>query len=153
MKIAVTRKPTQLKNQNPQSFTVYLLSTISAVGLVAAILLSPGEQSKEEKGFEEVVRPVVNDSCIQCHGAKEKIKGDVNLMELKSLADLTKNPELIQKMIDVLDFEEMPPEDEEPLGTETPGNGHAPYGIVESSRDRTAGLFRDTHPSDEPFSV
>ena len=40
-------------------------------------------------------------------------------MELTSVADLTKNPELIQDMIDVLEFEEMPPEDEEPLGPET----------------------------------
>ena len=52
-------------------------------------------------------------------GAKEKIKGDLNLFELKSVADFTKDPELIQTMIDVLDFEEMPPEDEEPLGSDT----------------------------------
>ena len=86
---------------------------------MAFFSFSQKEKTYEETAFKEVIHPVVQESCIKCHGAKEKIKGDVNFMELTSGADLTKNPELIQDMIDVLEFEEMPPEDEEPLGSET----------------------------------
>jgi hypothetical protein len=116
---SLPQEPTPVKNQNSQSLAIYWLCTISAVGLVALFFFTRKELTYEEKVFIEHVRPVVEESCVKCHGAKEKIKGDLNLFELKSVADFTKDPELIQTMIDVLDFEEMPPEDEEPLGSDT----------------------------------
>lgn len=67
----------------------------------------------------ETIHPILQENCVKCHGKKEKIKGDINLYKLESASDLMKNPELIETMIDVLDFEEMPPEEEEPLPAAT----------------------------------
>jgi hypothetical protein len=39
-------------------------------------------------------------------------------LEIKSLEDLTKRPDLIQTLVEVIDFNEMPPEDEEPLSSQ-----------------------------------
>lgn len=50
--------------------------------------------------------------CIECHGQNDKVKGKVNLLEIDDLATLANNPELLQQIVEVIDFEEMPPEDE-----------------------------------------
>mgnify|MGYP000014639595 CR=1 FL=1 len=44
---------------------------------------------------------------------KTKTKGKVKLTDYGSWADLEKNPELIEKMIEALGKNEMPPEEEE----------------------------------------
>lgn len=53
--------------------------------------------------------------CIECHGKDDKIKGKVNLLEIKSLDQLKADPRLLGKVVDAIDFEEMPPEDEPQL--------------------------------------
>jgi hypothetical protein len=58
---------------------------------------------------------VFQKSCIQCHGKDGKVKGKVNLLEINDLDHLKKDPDLLQELIDVIDFEEMPPEDEPQL--------------------------------------
>ncbi|HRX79177.1 MAG TPA: DUF1592 domain-containing protein [Pirellulaceae bacterium] len=70
--------------------------------------------SAESDGFGKLVSPAIQQHCAKCHGAEEEIEGDVNLLELRS-DNLTANVELLRKFIDVLDLEEMPPEDEPPL--------------------------------------
>lgn len=61
---------------------------------------------------EDFVLGVFHKNCIQCHGEDGKVKGKVNLLEIKDSAELLKDPELLQELVDVIDFEEMPPEDE-----------------------------------------
>ena len=61
------------------------------------------------------VLAVFQKSCIQCHGEEGKVKGKVNLLEIKDLDHLKKDPDLLQELIDVIDFEEMPPEDKPQL--------------------------------------
>lgn len=61
------------------------------------------------------VLAVFQKSCIQCHGKEGKVKGKVNLLEIKDLDHLKKDPDLLQELIDVIDFEEMPPEDKPQL--------------------------------------
>ena len=46
------------------------------------------------------------------------MKGKVDLLSIKSLEDLKQNPELISSLVDVIDFEEMPPEGEPPIESE-----------------------------------
>ena len=53
--------------------------------------------------------------CVKCHGENDKVKGKVNLLEIHSLEALGKRPVLLSEIIDVIDFEEMPPEDEPEL--------------------------------------
>ena len=61
------------------------------------------------------VLEILHENCAQCHGKSEKVKGKVNLLEIADLDHLKRDPELLQEIIDAIDFEEMPPEDEPPL--------------------------------------
>ena len=53
--------------------------------------------------------------CIECHGAKNKVKGDVDLSSYSDGADIKENPELLQMVLEVIDFGEMPPEENDPI--------------------------------------
>jgi hypothetical protein len=53
--------------------------------------------------------------CVRCHGLDGEINGDVDLLEFKQVSTLTKHPELLGKLIKVLEDREMPPEDEPQL--------------------------------------
>ena len=61
------------------------------------------------------VLEVFQENCVRCHGKDGKVKGKVNLTELGDPGALKKKPELLQEIIDAIDFEEMPPEDEPQL--------------------------------------
>jgi hypothetical protein len=64
---------------------------------------------------EESFRPLRDTfqaHCIKCHGKGGKVKGKVNLLELKSTNDLMAKPDLIEALVKVLHDREMPPEDE-----------------------------------------
>jgi len=78
------------------------------VGVYASILHA------EEDRFSKTIAPVLKSHCIKCHGAEEEIEGDVNLLVLRG-DHLRKDIDLTRRLIDVLDLEEMPPEDEPAL--------------------------------------
>ncbi|MDB4808752.1 DUF1592 domain-containing protein [Verrucomicrobiales bacterium] len=67
---------------------------------------------------ESSILTVFQKRCVQCHGEDGKEKGKVNLLKVESAAALVRQPELLGSLIDVIDFEEMPPEDEPQLGVE-----------------------------------
>ena len=54
-------------------------------------------------------------SCVKCHGKSGKAKGEVNLLKIRTAADLTADLERLQAVIEVLDAGEMPPEKEPAL--------------------------------------
>jgi mono/diheme cytochrome c family protein len=56
--------------------------------------------------------------CVKCHGKGDKLEGKVNLLSAKSDGDLRARPELLEKVITVLQDREMPPEDEPALPAE-----------------------------------
>ena len=93
---------------------VYCVNIAKYSGLIVLIVFCDLSQAAESD-FKQLLNPVFQKDCIRCHGEKGKVKGKVNLLELKSSADLIKNPELIEKLEEALDFEDMPPEDEPPL--------------------------------------
>ena len=80
-----------------------------------ATLLSFNAAAAEKDVFTKVIQPAMKQHCAKCHGAEGKLEGDVNLLALGEVADLTKDSELIRQLIDVLDLEEMPPEEEPQL--------------------------------------
>ena len=84
-------------------------------GLIAAFLLSVITQAaapaKSVDDFNRRIQPLLETYCYDCHGRKET-QGKVKLTELLSWKDLEKSPQLIEKMIEALDKNEMPPEDE-----------------------------------------
>ncbi|MAK46505.1 MAG: hypothetical protein CMI24_04525 [Opitutae bacterium] len=53
--------------------------------------------------------------CIECHGAKDKVKGDVDLSSYTEGGDIKEDPELLQMVLEVIDFGEMPPEENDPI--------------------------------------
>ena len=57
--------------------------------------------------------------CVKCHGKNGKVKGKLNLLEIKTAARLTGDLERLQTILEVLDANEMPPEKEPPLKPET----------------------------------
>ena len=49
--------------------------------------------------------------CVECHGANGKVKGEVNLLSFTQGKDIKSDPELLQTVLEVIDFGEMPPEE------------------------------------------
>lgn len=62
--------------------------------------------------FDTSIRPLVEDYCVKCHGG-EKVKGDVDFTEIMDADDFSAHFEMWETVADVLDFGDMPPEEEE----------------------------------------
>ncbi len=86
-------------------------AALFAVVLSARLDLSAAEGDP----FAAIVRPLFQERCGKCHGAQVKVEGDINLLDLDNAADLTGNLQLLRDLVDVLDSETMPPEEESPL--------------------------------------
>ena len=78
--------------------------------------------------FNSFLKPLFEQNCVKCHGG-EKTKGKVNLKEIETKADFLAKPELIKELIEVIDFADMPPEDEQQ--------------IADDQRDKTVLLLKD----------
>ena len=57
--------------------------------------------------------------CVKCHGKDGKVKGELNLLEIKTVEQLTGDFERLKTILEILDASEMPPEKEPPLKPET----------------------------------
>ena len=99
---------------SPRPLFFILLSPTFALGLASA-----NQGASSEILFTDFLKPVFEENCVQCHGKDDKEEGDINLLELGTLEDLTSDLERLQTIFDVLDFEEMPPEEEPPLDNKT----------------------------------
>ena len=80
--------------------------------------------NKEISSINEVInitlkdiKPILASRCYGCHGDNGKVKGKINLREIKTRDDFLKNIEITEKIVDALNFKEMPPEDEKQLTT------------------------------------
>jgi len=58
-------------------------------------------------------------SCVKCHGKDGNLKGELNLLEIKTAEQLTGNLAQLKTIIEVLNASEMPPEKEPRLKPET----------------------------------
>ena len=84
------------------------------LALAALVFSSTGhaETPSEKVGdFRNGIQPLFEKHCYDCHGGK-KTKGKVDLTAYASWSDLEANPELIEKLINVLGKNEMPPEED-----------------------------------------
>jgi hypothetical protein len=81
----------------------------------AYILLLVAQPLLYADDFAHKIEPVLAAHCVKCHGEKGKVKGKVNLLQLKSGGDLMTDLSLLEDMVEALDSQEMPPEDEKPL--------------------------------------
>ncbi|PAY16236.1 hypothetical protein CKO51_27650 [Rhodopirellula sp. SM50] len=91
---------------------------LSALAFIVPLLLllcfSCSAAASDADAFAKTLAPALKQHCVKCHGANDEIEGDVNLLAVRA-EGLSQNTELARGLIDVLDLEEMPPEDEPPL--------------------------------------
>ena len=64
---------------------------------------------------DDAVFTLLNSRCVKCHGKDGKVKGKINLLNIKTTAKLSEDLEMLQMILNVLDEGEMPPEEETPL--------------------------------------
>jgi hypothetical protein len=67
--------------------------------------------------FEEKVFPIIEKSCLKCHGG-EKTKGKVDFSKILTERDAGSHLDLWETVIEVVELGEMPPDDEKPLNAE-----------------------------------
>ncbi len=83
-------------------------------GILLAIVTA--ECRADEVG--DFVRPLVAKHCLKCHGG-DKVSGDVSFKPITTAAQFLAQPVLLNKMIDAIDSNDMPPEGEPPLDEKT----------------------------------
>ncbi|MBT3469070.1 MAG: DUF1592 domain-containing protein [Opitutae bacterium] len=66
--------------------------------------------------FEKDIRPILENTCLKCHGG-EKVKGKVDFSGILNLEQAEEQLDLWEKVVDVLETGDMPPEDERQLTT------------------------------------
>ncbi|MCP4846366.1 MAG: DUF1588 domain-containing protein, partial [Verrucomicrobiaceae bacterium] len=87
----------------------------SIAGLFALPVFFIGTSTSQAENSTLSLHSTFQSHCIKCHGKGGKVKGKVNLLALKSDADLLTRPKLLESLVAVLRDREMPPEDEPPL--------------------------------------
>ena len=78
------------------------------------ILLSLITYSAAANEFDKFLKPLFDKKCSECHG-KKKTKGKVNLFEIKTFEEFKTKGKLIKEVIEAVDANDMPPEDEAQL--------------------------------------
>ncbi|MDE0837164.1 MAG: DUF1587 domain-containing protein, partial [Akkermansiaceae bacterium] len=94
---------------------MHRIRSVITLLLTAACLLATTGPAAAADEFEAFLKPLFAESCVQCHGEDQKVKGKVNLYKIQSAKQLMANPKLITEMIDAIDAYDMPPEDEPEL--------------------------------------
>lgn len=89
----------------------FFIKLVFAAALLGSSSVHAEKPSSKIRDFKKGIQPILEKHCYECHGQK-KTKGKVDLTGYSSWADLEKHPELIEEMIEVLDKNEMPPEEE-----------------------------------------
>lgn len=93
---------------------------LAIVMLTAVCLCGRSPRADEgvasQEGSFAALQSVFQKSCVKCHGGADA-EGDVDLAGVKTLEQLEAQPELIEKLVEVLDSAAMPPEEETPLET------------------------------------
>ena len=94
-----------------------IISTVALAWAGANLAWAPliAKSGPAEDGKGAVTRNLFSSHCIQCHGKDGKVKGKVDLLKYSFDADLRNDPELLQAVLDAIDFGEMPPEDEKQI--------------------------------------
>ncbi|HJN12131.1 MAG TPA: DUF1587 domain-containing protein [Pirellulaceae bacterium] len=65
-----------------------------------------------EKDYSGQLKPLLKRFCLDCHST-DKEEGELDLERFVSLAEVRRDPEVWQKVVEMLDNGEMPPEDSE----------------------------------------
>ena len=105
---AVEKWQQQYQKQKPASGALPPAPTTPATAPKASAAAPITLPATVTAGFAANLQPLLKDHCYKCHGA-EKQKGDVNLEEYKSATAIANDPEIWNKVIDVIRNGDMPP--------------------------------------------
>jgi len=75
----------------------------------------PSAAIAAKDSFEEIIKPIFQQNCVKCHGENGKVKGKLNLLEIKSRDQLLEDAERIERIMIAIEDGDMPPEKEPPL--------------------------------------
>jgi hypothetical protein len=105
--------------------------SVARISLAALLVILPGgmlaglvtaaDQSGDRANTTagRTLFATARERCVACHGEGGTLEGNVDLTRLKTAADLTAEPELIGRLIEVVDLRLMPPDEDDRLDNET----------------------------------
>lgn len=64
---------------------------------------------------DDAISLAFQQNCIRCHGQDGEINGEVNLLNITDSDELLSHPELLRELVNVIEYNEMPPQDEPQL--------------------------------------
>jgi cytochrome c551/c552 len=87
-----------------------------ATYLLLCFLTGGALAANAEDAFQKDVLAVFQEACLKCHGGDvDNIRGDVDLRNIEQAADLQQRADLLERIIEAVEFDAMPPEDQPPL--------------------------------------
>ncbi|MBI1313605.1 DUF1592 domain-containing protein [bacterium] len=95
----------------------------AACGVLSSVATLPGHAAASDsfadltKAWNTNVRPLVTKFCLDCHSTEAK-EGELDLQRYATLADLRRDPAPWQRVVEMLDHGEMPPEDSPQLSAD-----------------------------------
>ena len=92
--------------------------TTNFIAVLVLFLIAVVASESRADEFADFVNPLVAKHCLKCHGG-EAVKGEVNFKPIATTAQFIAQPVLINKMIEAIDANDMPPEDEPQLDEKT----------------------------------
>ncbi len=92
--------------------------TTNFIAVLVLFLIAVVASESRADEFADFVNPLVGKHCLKCHGG-EAVKGEVNFKPIATTAQFIAQPVLINKMIEAIDANDMPPEDEPQLDEKT----------------------------------
>lgn len=96
-----------------------MIAILTGLLLSSALPARAVETDSDDHGFTKVLHPVLRDHCVACHGEGDTAEGDVHLDDIRTARELISRPELIGRLIEVIDLRLMPPDDADSLTVST----------------------------------
>jgi hypothetical protein len=93
--------------------------------------------------FVDLLNPLITKHCLKCHGA-ENVNGEVDFRPITTATQFLAQPKLINQMIEAIDSNNMPPEDEPPL--DEPSRTQLLATLKAMLRQATSGKERTPQP-------
>ncbi len=90
----------------------FLTASILVVANMLAVADDPGSFAGLERDFQRQARPILVQYCLECHSTEAR-EGELDMERFASLDDVRQHPSAWEKIVEMLDNGEMPPEDSE----------------------------------------
>lgn len=106
------------RHEPTNRLTISRPATRFLIGAIVLATLMVGPIPFPVRAEDDFVTSLITTRCVKCHG-EAKPKGDVNLRAISTPQQLLAQPEILQRMVEVIDANDMPPESEPALDSAT----------------------------------